>query len=96
MNQIVLGIEVAVERHLVGAGRLGDRLDADAANAVAMEKILRRRDDPVARAWDARGRPRRRSSLALQFFSRMALDFDVTDRYQSALPAGNMAGATSQ
>ena len=47
-DQIVLGIEVAVERHLVGAGGLGDGLDADAANAVAMKQILRRLDDAVA------------------------------------------------
>ena len=40
---------MAVERHLVGAGRLGDRLDPDAANAAPVEQILRAGDNSFAR-----------------------------------------------
>ena len=40
---------MAVERHLVGAGRLGDRFDPDAADAMAVKEILRAGDDSFAR-----------------------------------------------
>ena len=48
-DQIVLRIEVPVERHLVGAGGLGDGLDTDAANAVTMEQLAGRQQDSLAR-----------------------------------------------
>src|SRR5260370_16953601 len=38
-DEIVLRIEVAVERHLVGAGSLGDCFDPHPADAVPMKKI---------------------------------------------------------
>ena len=47
-NEIVLRPEVAVERHLVGARGLGDRLDPDSPDAVAMKKILGARHDTLA------------------------------------------------
>ena len=47
-DKVVLRIEMPVERHLVGAGRLGDGIDADAAKAVAMEQIARRGEDAFA------------------------------------------------
>ena len=39
-----------IERHLVAAGRLGDRLDADRTQAVLVKEITRGRDDPLAGA----------------------------------------------
>src|SRR5271168_3889331 len=37
-DQVVFRAEVTVERHLVGAGRLSDRVDADASDSVFMEQ----------------------------------------------------------
>ena len=48
-DQIVFRAEMAVERHLVGAGRLRDRFDPDAADAMAVKEILRAGDDSFAR-----------------------------------------------
>ena len=48
-DELVLGTEMAVERHLVGGGCLGDRLDADGADAVAIEKLARSRENALAR-----------------------------------------------
>ena len=48
-DQFVLRVEVAIERHLVGAGGFRDRLHADPADAVTVKKVLRACDDPVAR-----------------------------------------------
>ena len=39
-DELVLRLEVTVQRHLVRAGRLGDRLDADAANADPTKEIV--------------------------------------------------------
>ena len=47
-NEIVLRAEVAIERHLVGARRLGDGFDADAANAMTVEEVLSAVDDALA------------------------------------------------
>ena len=41
--------KMAVERHLVGAGRLGDGIDPDRMDAVAIEQLARRRQDALAR-----------------------------------------------
>ena len=38
-HQFVLRREVAVERHLVGAGRLGDRLDPHRPDAVPVKQV---------------------------------------------------------
>jgi len=40
---------VAIERHLVGAGRLGDRVDADGMDAVAIEQLAGGREEALAR-----------------------------------------------
>src|SRR5262249_12606948 len=48
-DQIVLRPEMAVERHLVGAGRFGDRVNAYATDAVLMEEAACCGDDAVAR-----------------------------------------------
>jgi len=44
-NQIVLRTEVAVERHLVGAGRFRNRVNADPPDPVLTEEITGRTDD---------------------------------------------------
>jgi hypothetical protein len=38
-DQIVFRIEVPIERHLIGAGGLGDRFDADTPDAMTMEQV---------------------------------------------------------
>ena len=51
-DQFVLRTEMTVlERHLVAASGLGDRFDADRAQAMLMEEIARRRDDPLPGAY---------------------------------------------
>jgi len=40
---------VAIERHLVGAGRLGNRVDADGMGAAAIEQFEGGREDALAR-----------------------------------------------
>ena len=47
-DEFVFRIEMPVERHLVGAGRFSDGLDADAANAVTVKQITRRQQNPLA------------------------------------------------
>ena len=76
-DQVVLRAEMPVERHLVGAGRLGDGLDPDAADAVLVEQVARGRHDPVARLVLRRRRSRphavargRRTRPELPMFSR--------------------------
>ena len=48
-DQRILRGEVAIERHLVGAGRLGDRVDADGMDAAAIEQLAGGREDALAR-----------------------------------------------
>jgi len=57
-DQVVFRPEVTVERHLVGAGRLGDRIDANASDSVFMEQVPGGAGNPIARA-----RPTRDASL---------------------------------
>ena len=52
-DEVVLRAEVAIERHLVGVRRFGDRLDPDAADAVAMKEVERAGDDALARRCSA-------------------------------------------
>src|SRR5947207_12223068 len=47
-DQLILGVEVPVEGHLVGLRRLGDRFDADAADALLVEQVPRRHQNPLA------------------------------------------------
>ena len=49
-DQVVLRAEVTVERHLVGAGRLGDRIDANASDSVFVEQVPGGAGNPIARA----------------------------------------------
>jgi hypothetical protein len=44
-NQIILRAEVAIERHLVGASRLSDRVNPDSPDPVLTEQITGRTDD---------------------------------------------------
>ncbi len=47
-DERVLRSEVAVERHLVGVGGLGNGVDADRVDAVAIEQLARRGEDALA------------------------------------------------
>src|SRR6266516_1240169 len=47
-DQVILRVEVAVERHLVRLRRFGDRFDADAPNALLMKQVPRRHENPLA------------------------------------------------
>src|SRR4051812_25568595 len=47
-DERILRLEVAVQRHLVRAGRLRDRLDADTANAHPTEEIVGRGKNPFS------------------------------------------------
>jgi hypothetical protein len=42
-------VKVAIERHLVGAGRLRDRVHADGMDASAIEQLARSGQDALAR-----------------------------------------------
>jgi hypothetical protein len=44
-QELVLGGEVPVKRHLVGAGGLHDRIDPDGADAVAIKQLGRGRKE---------------------------------------------------
>jgi hypothetical protein len=55
-DQLVLGAEVPVERHLRHPGAGHDRIDAHRMGAVATEQLVRGIEDPLARAGDLRGR----------------------------------------
>jgi len=48
-QHILLG-EMAIERHLVGAGRFGDRIDADGMDAAAIEQLAGCREDALSRS----------------------------------------------
>jgi hypothetical protein len=48
-HQFVLRAEVAVHRHFVRPGRLGDRIDANAAEPVATEQLAGSADNAVPR-----------------------------------------------
>jgi hypothetical protein len=54
-DQIVFRSEVTIEGHLVGAGRFGDRIDANASNPVLVEKASGGPGDPIARAGPCHG-----------------------------------------
>jgi len=47
-DQLILRVEVAVQRHLVRLRRLGDRFDTDAANALFMKQGTGRNENPLA------------------------------------------------
>src|SRR5262245_22949285 len=47
-HQLVLGGEVAIERHLVGAGRLGDGIDPNRPYSLSVKQVARSRQDPRA------------------------------------------------
>src|SRR5271166_3965485 len=68
-NKIVLRTEVAIERHLIGACRLGDGVDANTANAAPVEQILRAHEDPLTRSPHAEVR-REGEPLLLRIFLR--------------------------
>jgi hypothetical protein len=78
-DKLVLRFEMPIQRHLVGAGGLGNRIDADAAKSMAMEQIARCGENPRA------GRRDHRKFVGHACFlqwtvSHDPLDRDVTDR----------------
>jgi hypothetical protein len=48
-DEVVFRGEVPIERHLVGAGRLGDGFDAHGPNSMEVKKLVRGREDALAR-----------------------------------------------
>ena len=69
---------MTIERHLVGAGRLGDGLDPDCPDSVPVEQVGGNRENPL---------PRRNSlvvsgaSRDLPAISMLPLDTGVTGQY---------------
>src|SRR5258708_7359390 len=49
-DQHILRGEMAIERHLVGAGRFGDRVDANGMDAAAIEQLAGCREDALSRS----------------------------------------------
>ena len=47
-HQFVLGAEMAVERHLVGAGGVGDGLDPHRPDSMPIEQLAGNREDALA------------------------------------------------
>ncbi len=56
-HQHILGREVAIDRHLVGAGRLGDGVHAHRMDAMMIEEVAGRRQDPGLRRDSCESRP---------------------------------------
>ena len=48
-NERIFRCKMAVERHLVGAGLLGDLVDTDATDAELVEEVTRRTHNAVSR-----------------------------------------------
>jgi hypothetical protein len=46
-DQLVLGGEMTIKRHLIGTGRLRDGLDADASNPIPVEQLGRDSEESV-------------------------------------------------
>ena len=86
-NKLVLRIEMAIKRHLAGAGRLGDGFDANASDATSVKKVcaqskMRSRGFPALETGT--------SGSEVDFSLFMVLDEPVTDRYQRAIPTGTI------
>src|SRR6266550_7440967 len=47
-DELILGFEVAIERHLVRPRRLGDRFDADTADPLLPKQHIRRFENPLS------------------------------------------------
>src|SRR6267378_7982609 len=80
-DEIVLRIEVAVERHLVGAGSLRDCFDPHAADAVPMKQIL------AAKRIRSRGRTTSEWATDISFPQEILI---VSPRLTTVLPVGNV------
>src|ERR1700680_3802470 len=84
--QLILGSEVAVERHLVRLRGLGDRFDAYAAYSLFMKQVASRHEKPLAK----------RDSVADWFFRfrPLAVNICLHDKLYPSLtkmlPVGNM------
>src|ERR1700724_4812281 len=73
-HELVLGDEVAVEAHFVGAGPAGDGIHADGADATGIEQIVGGSHDAIA---DALPRP---STHNLWFYSRLTVSRSIHDK----------------
>jgi len=51
-HQFILGSKVTIERHLVGAGRLGDRINAYSPDSMPVKKLLGSPEDAFA-GWNS-------------------------------------------
>src|ERR1700704_6569794 len=81
-DEIVLRIEVAVERHLIGAGRLRDCFYPHAADAVPMKQIPGRQENSLA--WP--------QNVGTGFGHLVSSrNIDVPSRLTAVLPVGNVA-----
>ena len=80
-DQHILRGEVPIERHLVGAGRLGDRVDADRMDAAAIEQLARGREDALARRQAGALPIGGRSSRLARLMSAPSLDMLLTGQY---------------
>src|SRR6185369_8019160 len=81
-DELVLRLEVPVERHLVRPRRFGDRLDADATNPHPTEQIVGRLENALT-GWDSEFAGVRHgycSGARAAVDENSLLDFRVTDR----------------
>jgi hypothetical protein len=77
-HQIVLRAEVTIQRHLVGASHVGDRIDTDRADPVLAKQIPGRADDALSRPWQNGGAVLHQRFLHLEKNSIPPLDPGVT------------------
>jgi hypothetical protein len=80
-DEIVLRVEVTVESHFVGAGRLRDCFDSYAADAVPMKQIPGRQENSLA--WP--------QNVGTGFGHLVSSrNIDVPSRLTTVLPVGNV------
>src|SRR5947207_2737234 len=84
--QLVLRVEVAIERHLVGLRRFCDRLDADATDSLFVEEIPSSHQNPLANGYT---RPAPRLRL-LPVFVNICLHAGFYPSLTKMLPTGNI------
>ena len=89
-NELVLRLEVPIQRHLVRPRRLGDRIDADATNPHATEQIVGRLENALT-WWDAEfaGGGHGTAEVRVPRWTR-------TRYLTSVLPIGNMPEVTDR
>lgn len=86
-DEIVLGGKMTIERHLVRAGGLGDRFDADAAHAVLVKHLPRGGHDTLSR-------PRTHTIVMITIVS--SLKNLIAHGLTSVLPVSNYLAVTER